>query len=304
MAGNSKIAIYGAIGANILIAVSKFAAAAVTGSAAMLSEAVHSLVDTSNGFLLLYGIKQSKKPADEEHPFGYGQEVYFWSFIVAILIFGLGGGIAIYKGIVNVINPVSHDTSLLINYVVLGMAMLFEGAALFFAMREFNKSRGDLGIVEALKKTKDSATAAIIIEDSAALLGLIFAFLGIFLSDYFHAPVLDGVASIMIGVLLSGVAWFLANESKKLLVGEGLEKEDREDIKQLMANNTKIEGFGIIKSVYFGPNSVLLALDVNFVDGMTTDELEKVVISLENEIQTSKPFIDKIYIESRAFKEL
>ena len=304
MAGNSKVAIYGAIVANILIATSKFVAAFFTGSAAMVSEGVHSLVDTSNGFLLLYGIKESKRPADEEHPFGYGQEVYFWSFIVAILIFGLGGGVAIYKGINHILHPIESEGNVIVNYVVLGASALFEGTALFFAMREFNKSRGDLGIVEALRKSKDSATAAIIIEDSAALIGLLIAFAGVFLGHVFEEPIFDGIASLLIGLLLSFVAAFLAKESKQLLVGEGLEKNDREDITKILASNKSIEAYGIVKSIYFGPTSVLLALDVNFVDGLSTDELEEVIINLEQEIQTSKPFIDKIYIESRALKEL
>lgn len=304
MAGDSKIAIYGAIVANTLIAVCKFTAAAFTGSSAMVSEGVHSLVDTSNGFLLLYGIKKSKKPADDEHPFGYGNEIYFWSFVVAVLIFGFGGGVAIYKGIVNILHPVAHDGNVYVNYIVLFLASCFEGTALYFAMREFNKSRGDLGIIKALKKSKDSATAAIIIEDSAALMGLIVAFLGVFLSDVLHNPIFDGFASLLIGILLSLVAVFLAYESKQLLVGEGLSKDDREDIRSILTKNDAIEDFGRIKSLYFGPKSVLLALDVNFVDGLTTDNLEEVVSGLENEIQTSKPFIDKIYIESKALKEL
>lgn len=304
MAGNSKIAIYGAIGANVLISICKFVAAFITGSSAMVSEGVHSLVDTSNGFLLLYGIKQSKKPADDEHPFGYGNEVYFWSFVVAVLIFGLGGGVAIYKGIVNIIHPVEHEGNVYVNYVVLFLAACFEGTALFFAMREFNKSRGDLGFIKALRKSKDSATTAIIIEDSAALVGLIVAFLGVFLSHVLHNPIYDGFASLLIGVLLSLVALFLAYESKQLLVGEGLSREHRQDIRNILDNNESIEEFGLVKSLYFGPKSVLLALDVNFKDDLSTDDLESVVQSLEKEIQSSKPFIDKIYIETRALKEL
>lgn len=304
MAGESKIAIYGAIIANTLIAVSKFVAAFLTGSAAMVSEGVHSLVDTSNGFLLLYGIKQSKKPADEDHPFGYGKEIYFWAFIVSILIFGLGGGIAIYKGVLHVIHPVAHQGNLMINYIVLVLAAIFEATALYFAMKQFNKSRGDLGILKALKVSKDAATTAIIIEDSAALVGLIIAFFGVLLGDLFHLPLLDGVASILIGCLLCLVAWFLASETKQLLVGEGLEHQDRLVIQKILTDNPNIEEFGIFKSIYFGPNSVLLALDVNFRDGLSTDELEKVVTNLEKQIQTAKPHIDKIYIESRALKEL
>ena len=304
MAGSSKIAIYGAIAANVLIAVSKFVAASITGSAAMMSEGVHSLVDTSNGFLLLYGIKQSKKVPDEEHPFGYGKEVYFWTFVVAILIFGFGGGVAIYKGVNHLIHPQPQQGDLFINYIVLVMASVFEGIALFFALRQFNKSRKDLGLLEALRKSKDSATAAIIIEDSAALMGLVIAFFGLLLGDVFQYSKADGIASVLIGVLLSLVAVFLARESKQLLVGEGLGKKNREEIRKILADNVNIEAFGSIKSIYFGPDSVLLALDVNFVDGLSTDQLEKVVMDLENQIKGRKPFIDKIYIESRAFKEL
>ena len=303
MAGDSKVAIYGAIAANVLIAVSKFVAAFFTGSIAMVSEGVHSLVDTSNGFLLLYGIKQGKKAPDEDHPFGYGQEVYFWSFIVAILIFGLGGGVSIYQGITHIIHPVEHGSPY-INYIVLISAAIFEGTALYFAMKQFNKTRGELPIIKALRKSKDSATAAIIIEDTAALAGLIIAFLGVLVGHLFHFEYADGIASLLIGLLLSLVAIFLASESKQLLVGEGLEKEEREDIKAILAANENIEAFGPSKSIYFGPNSVLLALDVNFKDNLTTDELENAVLELEQTIKSKKPFIDKIYVESRALKEL
>jgi len=197
---------------------------------------------------------------------------------------------------------VAHEGNVYVNYAVLILAAIFEGTALYFAMREFNKSRGDLGIIEALKKSKDSATAAIIIEDSAALVGLIVAFLGIFFSHLFGEPIFDGIASLIIGVLLSLVAIFLAYESKQLLVGEGLNKEDRLKIKEILSSSTEIERFGLIKSLYFGPKSVLLALDVNFKDGLSTDEIEGTVEGLEKKIQSINPIIDKIYIESRALK--
>ena len=300
MAGDSKIAIFGAIAANTLIAVSKFTAAFFTGSAAMVSEGVHSLVDTSNGFLLLYGIKRSKKKADHASPFGYGKEVYFWSFIVAVLIFGLGGGVAIYKGINNVFHPVAHEGSVLVNYIVLGLAAVFEGVALYFAMKEFNKSREEKNIVKALRKTKDSATAAIIIEDSAALFGLIIAFVGVFLGDVTGNPIYDGIASLLIGLLLATVALFLAMESKQLLVGEGLEEEDVIRVKDVLDKHTDVDDYGLIKSVYLGPGSVLLALNVNFKNGLNTDQIESLVVDLEQEIQKIKPEINKIYIETRS----
>ncbi len=242
MAGSSKKAIYGALIANTLIAISKFIAAFFTGSSTMLSEGIHSLVDTGNGILLLFGIKQSHKPADDKHPFGYGNEVYFWSFIVAVLIFALGGGIALYEGIEHVIHP-KELKHVVWNYVVLVMAIVFEGSALRVALKQFNQTRGNKSLIKALKDSKDTSTAAIVIEDSAALLGLVIALLSVFLGQITGIAIIDGMGSILIGLLLIGVALFFALECKSLLIGEGLLKEDVDKIIEILATDKDITAY-------------------------------------------------------------
>lgn len=297
--GGSKVAIYGAVIANTLIAISKFIAAGFTGSASMMAEGIHSLVDTSNGLLLLYGIRRSKRPADESHPFGYGLEVYFWSFIVAILIFALGGGIAIYEGIEATLHPAAemHDPTW--NYIVLGLAILFEGTALIFALRAFRKNNtGKYGLIQSVMRSKDSATVAIIMEDSAALIGLLIALVGITLAYQFNMPIIDGIASIFIGVLLSFVAIFLARQSKGLLLGESMSKEEIHRIRQILISKGEVADFSAPKTMHFGPESVLLAVDVEFKDHLETDEIERVVLELETEIKTTFPIIDKCFIET------
>ncbi len=219
MAGKSKISIYGAITANVLIAISKFLAAFFTGSSAMLAEGIHSVIDTGNGLLLLLGISRSSRTADESHPFGYGKEIYFWSFVVSILIFSLGGGFAIYEGVHTLGNPEDIENPVW-NYSVLGAAMVFEGTSLIIAIREFRKSNPSGGLVSNIIKSKDPANFAVIIEDSAAVAGLLIALLGVFLSVQLENPYLDGVASLLIGAVLLGVATFLARETKNLLLGE------------------------------------------------------------------------------------
>jgi cation diffusion facilitator family transporter len=225
MAGSSKKAIYGAIVANTAIAICKFVASFFTGSSAMLSEGIHSLVDTGNGVLLLFGINRSKRPADEEHPFGYGNEIYFWSFVVAVLIFALGGGIALYEGIVHLIHP-EPVKDVFWNYIVLGLSMIFEGAALRVALKQFKTTRRDKPFFRALIDTKDTSTAAVVIEDTAALVGLTLAFVSLALSQITGILYFDGIGSISIGILLIGVSIFFAVECHGLLVGEGLMKGD------------------------------------------------------------------------------
>lgn len=301
MAGSSKVAIYGAVIANTLIAVSKFIASGITGSASMMAEGIHSLIDTCNGLLLLYGIKRSKRPADESHPFGYGLEVYFWSFIVAILIFALGGGIAMYEGIEATLHPadVSELKDPTINYIVLGLAILFEGAALFFALRAFRKeNKGKYGLVQSVMKSKDSATVAIIMEDTAALLGLLIALVGVYLTHALQMPIIDGITSICIGVLLGLIAAFLAKQSKGLLLGESMSKDQLIKVKSIINNHPEVADFSPPKTMHFGPESVLLAVDVEFKNNLTTDRIEDVVMQMEREIKTAFPMIDKCFIET------
>jgi cation diffusion facilitator family transporter len=297
MAGSSKIAIYGAIAANSAIAVSKFVAAFFTGSSAMLSEGIHSLVDTGNGVLLLFGIRLSKSPPDEKHPFGYGNEIFFWSFVVAILIFALGGGIALYEGIQHILHP-RELSNVQWNYVVLVMAMVFEASALKVALKQFNASRRNKPFMRALRDSKDSSTVAVVVEDTAALLGLLIAFFAVLLGHLTGWPYFDGLGSVLIGVLLLSVSLFFAAECKALLVGEGLLPEDIERIQIIMEAEPRVDACRRPLSLYFGPNEVLVNLDVHFVDGLDSDEIEETVDRLESAIKKALPVVNRIYIEA------
>lgn len=301
MAGSSNIAIYGAIVANSAIAVSKFVAASFTGSSAMLSEGIHSLVDTGNGVLLLFGIRRSKNPPDEKHPFGYGNEVFFWSFVVAIMIFALGGGIAIYEGIQHILHPRTLE-NVKWNYVVLILAMVFEGSALFVAMKQFNASRRNKPFIRALKDSKDSSTVAIVVEDSAALAGLAIALASVFLGDVTGWVYFDGIGSVLIGLLLVSVSFFFAAECKALLVGEGLLPENIEKIQHILEDEPRIDAYRRPLSLYFGPNEVLVNLDVHFVDDLNSDQIEETVDRIEAQIKQALPAVNRIYIEADTIK--
>lgn len=301
MAASSNKAIYGAILANTAIAVCKFIAAFFTGSSAMFSEGIHSLVDTGNGFLLLVGIRRSKKPADDIHPFGYGNEVFFWSFVVALLIFAIGGGFSIREGIKHLQHPQSLN-NFGWNYLVLTLAMLFEGAALRVALRQFNTTRGSKPFFRALKDSKDSATLAVVIEDTAALLGLAIAFLSVFLGQLTGWEYFDGIGSILIGILLVTVSLFFAVECKALLIGEGLLPENVDKIISILEEEKRVLSFRRPLTLYFGPNQVLVNLDVNFADDLTADEIEATIDSLEVRIKAALPRVNRIYIEAEALK--
>jgi len=301
MAGSSKIAIYGAIIANSAIAVSKFVAASVTGSSAMLSEGIHSLVDTGNGVLLLFGIRRSKNPPDEKHPFGYGNEIFFWSFVVAIMIFALGGGIAIYEGVQHILHPRTLE-NVKWNYVVLILAMVFEGSALYVAMKQFNVSRGNKPLLRALRDSKDSSTVAIVVEDSAALAGLAIALASVFLGDVTGWVYFDGIGSVLIGLLLVSVALFFAAECKALLVGEGLLPEKVELIQQILEKDARVDAYRRPLTLYFGPKEILVNLDVHFVDDLTSDQIEETVDRIETQIKQALPNVNRIYIEADTIK--
>jgi cation diffusion facilitator family transporter len=301
MAASSNRAIYGAIIANTAIAISKFIAAVFTGSSAMFSEGIHSLVDSGNGFLLLIGIRRSKKPADDAHPFGYGKEVFFWSFVVALLIFALGGGFSIHEGIKHLQHP-QPLTNVGWNYLVLTLALIFEGIALRVALKEFNKSRGSKPFFRALIDSKDSATVAVVIEDTAALLGLLIAFFAVFLGQLTGWVYFDGIGSVLIGVLLATVSLFFAIECKALLVGEGLLLEDVDKITTILEEEKRVLSFRRPLSLYFGPSQVLVNLDVNFVGDLTSDDIEEIIDSLESRIKAALPAVNRIYIEAEALR--
>jgi cation diffusion facilitator family transporter len=292
----SKKVIYAALAGNALIAVTKFGAAAYTGSSAMLSEAVHSLVDTGNQGLLLLGIKRSQRPADDSHPFGYGLELYFWAFVVAILIFGLGAGISFYEGINKLLNP--HPvTSFTVNYIVLGSAMVFEAVAWRIAYREFNRVRGRAGFVEAVRRSKDPTVFTVLFEDTAAMLGLIAAFAGVLATHLWQIHWADATASLVIGAILALTAAGLAYETKSLLTGEAASRATVDTIRQTAREAPGVLDVTEVKTIHLGPNDILLNLSLELGSDVSIAEAEGTVAGLELKIQRHFPAIKQIMIE-------
>lgn len=293
----SRIAIYGAIGANIAIAITKFAVAGITGSSAMLSEGIHSSVDTFNGVLLLVGLRLSKRPPSVEHPFGHGKELYFWSLIVAVLIFGLGGGVSFYEGIEHIRHPEPLGDPTW-NYVVLAAAAVFEGTSFLIALRQFRAQAGGTPFWQALDRSKDPTTYTVLAEDSAALAGLAVAALGIYLGHRFDMPVFDGAASMVIGLLLAGVALLLIAQSRGLLIGEGVRPETARAIRELAMAQPSVEEVGRVLSMYIGPDQVLAIVDVNFKDDTDTGEAAEAITAIERQVRARFPMIKRLFIEA------
>jgi cation diffusion facilitator family transporter len=298
----SRLAIYAAITGNLAIAVTKFVAAALTGSSAMLSEAIHSVVDTGNGWLILLGVRKSRKPPDSDHPFGHGHELYFWTLIVGVLIFAVGGGMSVYEGIMHILHPRLSE-KLAWSYSVLGMATVFEGTTWLFGWKAFNAERGRKGVVQAIHETKDPSTFTVLLEDSAALLGLIFAFLGIFLGDQLNLPYLDGVASVLIGLLLCGVAVLMVYESKGLLIGEGLDHQSLKSIRVLVEADPAVERVGHLHTMYLGPHEVLLTIELRFRSDITSLEVRHAARRLREVIQSQHKDVTRIFFGAEALSE-
>ena len=293
---STKVIIVALLG-NSAIAVIKFIAAFITGSSAMLSEGVHSLVDTGNQILLLYGLKQAKKPADDAFPFGHGKEIYFWSFVVAILIFAVGAGVSIYEGVHHVLHPVSISNPM-INYIVLGLAILFEGAAWLFAFKEFSKVKGNYGYIEAVQRGKDPSMFVVLFEDSAALLGLLIALLGIGLAQVTGNPVFDGLASIVIGLILGGTAAWLAYETKGLLIGERANKDVVDSIRNIASSFEDVERVNELLTMHMGPDFILVNISIRFKRGKLTRELEQLIRQLDVAIKDEHDTVKRIFIEA------
>lgn len=294
----SNIAIYGAIAANILIAIGKFVAAFFTGSSAMLAEGIHSSVDTGNGLLLLFGVKRSQRKPDAQHPFGYGKEVYFWSFVVSMLVFSVGGGFAIYEGIHALQHPSPIEDPLW-SYIVLSAAILFEGTALFISMKTFNKSRTSKSLFKSIVQSKDAATFAVVIEDSAAVTGLLIALLGTFLSQQLQNPYLDGSASILIGLLLLLVAILLAHESKDLLLGESAKKSVISSIDALLEKNKNVDSWNVPLTMHFGPDNILFTIELDLIDSLSMEESQEAIAKIRKEIKKTEPKIGRVFIHSK-----
>jgi len=296
MAHESKSTIYAALAGNLAIAVTKFGAAFWTGSAAMLSEAIHSTVDTGNQLLMLYGLRRAARPATAAHPFGYGLELYFWTFVVAILIFGLGAGVSIFEGIskIRAPHPVS-DT--LVNYVVLGVSFVFEGASWLVAFRAFRVQSGSAGLLDAVQRSKDPTVFTVLLEDSAALAGLLIAGIGLACAEFFHLPILDGVASVLIGLVLAGVAWFLAAECKGLMLGEAADPLVRAGLREIASDRPGVRGVNEVLTMHFGPRDVLAAISLDFDDGLPAEAVERTVSDVERQIKTTFPQVRRIFVE-------
>lgn len=300
-AGKSRKVIYAAFIGNALIAVSKFIAAGFTGSSAMLSEGIHSVVDCGNQLLLLFGLKRAETKPDRRHPFGYGMELYFWTFVVAILIFAVGAGVSIYEGIASIRHP--HPlTDVAWNYGVLAVSMVFEGAAWLVAYREFNRQRGDQPFFKAIRRSKDPTVFTVLFEDSAAMLGLLIAFAGVAGVQILDLPVLDGMASIGIGLVLAVVAVLLAIEAKGLLIGESADPAIVQHIEDLADSDRRILRTNEILTMHLGPDDILVNASFDFVPGLSADEVEAAISQFERNIKGAYPAIRRVFIEAQSWR--
>ncbi|MEZ5785136.1 MAG: cation diffusion facilitator family transporter [Xanthobacteraceae bacterium] len=295
-ASSSKKVVYAALVGNLLIAITKLIAAAWSGSSAMFSEGVHSLVDTGNEVLLLYGMHRASRPADDEHPLGYGRELYFWSFIVAVLIFAVGAGVSAYEGISHILSP-SPIADARVNYIVLGLAFVFESGSWYIALREFRRANPGAGYLKAATRSKDPPSFIVLFEDTAALLGIMMAFAGTFAAEYFEQPVLDGVASVGIALLLAAIAIFLAIESKGLLIGEPARKATRDAILRIVRSHPGVEAVNDMITVHLSPAQILVALNVDFADARDSTDVETDVMALEAEIKKRHPEVIALFVK-------
>jgi len=295
----SKPVIYAAMGGNLLIAITKFVAAAFTGSSAMLSEGIHSVVDTGNQGLLLLGLKRASRPPSAQFPFGHGKEVYFWSFVVALLIFAVGAGVSIYEGINHILHPEPMQSPL-INYIVLGLGILFEGASWAFALNAFRKTKGKWGYVQAVRRGKDPTMFMVVFEDSAALLGLLVALGGVGLSEWTHNPIFDGIASVIIGLILGGTAIWLAVETKGLLIGESANRGVVDAIRRLAGDTDAVESVNEVLTMHMGPDFILATLSIRFRRGTPAERIERAIATLDRDIKAEVPTVKRVFVEAEA----
>ncbi|HYU97042.1 MAG TPA: cation diffusion facilitator family transporter [Sphingomicrobium sp.] len=294
-ARQSNRTLWMALAANLGIAASKFVAAAITGSSAMLTEGVHSVVDSTNQLLLMWGRRQSKKPPDHHHPFGYGRELYFWSFVVAVLVFALGAGVSIYEGIIHILEP-EAAVSPLIAYAVLLVAFLLEGWSTLGAFNEFRAAKGELDWFEAIKRSKDPPTFIVLLENGAAMAGIVAAAIGVLLSQRTGNPFFDGAASVVIGVILAFTALLLARESKGLLIGEAADPELVDGLRALVSNAKGVVGVGHVMTIHSAPDQVTAMISVDFDNDIRAGEVERVIGELEREARSRWPQVRRLFI--------
>jgi cation diffusion facilitator family transporter len=296
-----SVALYGAMAANLAIATTKFVAAAFTGSSAMISEGIHSVVDTGNQILLLFGIRRSKRPPDAGHPFGHGMEQYFWSLVVAMLLFGVGGGLSIYEGISHLLHPRPPEDPLW-SYASLAFAFVFEGISWILAMRQLRPKIREKGVWKTLRTSKDPSIVTLFFEDSAALVGLVVAFCGIFLGQLWRTSVPDGIASIIIGLLLSTVASLLVSQSRGLLLGESVSPEILDSLRTIVHSDPAVVDAKEPLTMHLGPEEVLLNLEIDFRPGLPAGKITESIQRLEEEIRRKHPEIQRIFIEARSLQ--
>ena len=292
---SSKVVVWVALAGNVLVAATKAGAALWTGSAAMLSEAVHSFVDCGNEILLLYGMRRAARTADADHPIGYGRELYFWSFIVALLVFALGAGVSIYEGISHLRQtaPIEHVA---VNYIVLALAFVFEGVSWVVSLRKFQTAKGSLGYYEAFRKSKDPATFMVLFEDSAALLGILIAAAGTYATSSWQMPLADGIASLAIGLVLAATATLLARESKSLLIGERANKHLSDSIMRIAASVPELKANGVL-TAQLAPDQILVALSLEFDDHLQAPRIEELVVDIERQIRAAHPEVVSLFVK-------
>ncbi|HUP30977.1 MAG TPA: cation diffusion facilitator family transporter [Usitatibacter sp.] len=301
MSKGSRAVIYAGLAANVAVAIAKFVAAGITHSSAMLSEAIHSLVDSLNEVVMLWGMRQASRPADARHPLGHGRELYFWSFVVSVLIFSLGAGVSVYEGVRHILDPHPIESPM-INYGVLAFAALVEGLSWRVAFREFRARKGDLGYFEAAQKTKDPTTLTVFLEDTAALIGIALAFAGTLATQVFDAPVFDGMASIAIGLLLAVVAIFLAIETKRLLIGESARGHVVAAVRAAAEGSEGVVQVNGLFTIQLSPRQVVVALSIEFADSLRTPQIEAAVEDIEARVRKAKPEVMMVLVKPQTAK--
>jgi cation diffusion facilitator family transporter len=302
MKGAAKKVIVAALAANLLIAATKLVAAMFTGSSAILSEGIHSLVDSGNQVLLIHGQRRAQLPADAEFPFGHGKEIYFWSFVVSILVFSVGAGLSLFEGITHIIHP-TVMRNVQVSYLIIATSLLFEGISWIISIRAFGKEKAPRhSFLQAIRKGKDPTMFLVVLEDSAALVGLLAALAGVFLTSLTGNPFYDGAASVAIGLILGGTAILIAQETKGLLVGEAASREVVQTIREVVAKGEHVEHVNEILTLHMGPDFIVATISLDFVDEVPAGEIERTVPMLEAEIKRRLPEVKRVFIEAEAWR--
>lgn len=298
---SSKKAVHAALAGNLLVAATKLVAAFWTGSSAMMSEAIHSLVDSGNEILILYGLHRATRRPDAQHPLGYGRELYFWSFIVALLIFAVGAGVSVYEGVGHILHP-EPISDPVISYVVLALAFVFEGGSWVVSWRQFRAAKGPLGYYEAVRRSKDPPSFMVFFEDSAALAGILIAGFGTYAAAQLRLPFFDGLASILIGVVLGAVALLLARESKSLLIGEHADRELSDSILHVAGTEKSVTRANGVLTMQLAPDQIVAALSLDFEDHLTAAQIEDAVIEIERRVRESHPQVIALFVKPQTDK--